>query len=91
MSVLGNSSWHYDIVRNQCYFHQFGKEQPDLNFRNPDVQEEMHVSIDNIFIVKIFRWLPIQQYSLERQGGRQVKTTPKLWSSFLNRLLPLAA
>uniref|UniRef100_A0A2K6EEM8 Solute carrier family 3 member 1 n=1 Tax=Propithecus coquereli TaxID=379532 RepID=A0A2K6EEM8_PROCO len=41
LSVYGNSSWHFDEVRNQCYFHQFKKEQPDLNFRNPDVQEEI--------------------------------------------------
>ncbi|XP_059973357.1 amino acid transporter heavy chain SLC3A1 [Mesoplodon densirostris] len=41
LSVYGNSSWHFDEVRNQCYFHQFMKEQPDLNFRNPDVQEEI--------------------------------------------------
>ncbi|KAB1266921.1 Neutral and basic amino acid transport protein rBAT [Camelus dromedarius] len=41
LSVYGNSSWHFDGVRNQCYFHQFTKEQPDLNFRNPDVQEEI--------------------------------------------------
>ncbi|KAM9062458.1 neutral and basic amino acid transport protein rBAT [Sarcophilus harrisii] len=41
LSVYGNSSWQYDDVRNQCYFHQFTKEQPDLNFRNPDVQEEI--------------------------------------------------
>uniref|UniRef100_A0A8D0GD98 Amino acid transporter heavy chain SLC3A1 n=1 Tax=Sphenodon punctatus TaxID=8508 RepID=A0A8D0GD98_SPHPU len=42
VSISGNSSWQYDDVRKQCYFHQFGKEQPDLNFRNPDVQEEIH-------------------------------------------------
>uniref|UniRef100_A0ACB8GB59 Neutral and basic amino acid transport protein rBAT n=1 Tax=Sphaerodactylus townsendi TaxID=933632 RepID=A0ACB8GB59_9SAUR len=42
VSVYGNSSWQYDDVRKQCYFHQFGKEQPDLNFRNLDVQEEIH-------------------------------------------------
>lgn len=42
VSILGNSSWQYDEVRNQCYFHQFGKDQPDLNFRNPNVQEEIH-------------------------------------------------
>ncbi|XP_053167910.1 neutral and basic amino acid transport protein rBAT [Hemicordylus capensis] len=42
VSVLGNSSWQYDEMRTQCYFHQFGTEQPDLNFRNPDVQEEIH-------------------------------------------------
>ncbi|KAF0871550.1 SLC31 protein, partial [Crocuta crocuta] len=41
LSVYGNSSWHFDEVRNQCYFHQFMKEQPDLNFHNPDVQEEI--------------------------------------------------
>lgn len=41
LSVYGNSSWHFDEVRNQCYFHQFMKEQPDLNFRNPDVHEEI--------------------------------------------------
>ncbi|XP_074142812.1 amino acid transporter heavy chain SLC3A1 [Sminthopsis crassicaudata] len=41
LSIYGNSSWQYDDVRNQCYFHQFMKEQPDLNFRNPDVQEEI--------------------------------------------------
>ncbi|KAG8504756.1 Neutral and basic amino acid transport protein rBAT [Galemys pyrenaicus] len=41
LSVYGNSSWHFDEVRKQCYFHQFTKEQPDLNFRNPDVQEEI--------------------------------------------------
>lgn len=89
MSVLGNSSWEYDIARNQCYFHQFGKERPDLNFRNPNVQEEMHVSINSIFIVKIFRWLPIKQYNLEEWGGRQLKINSKFWSSFLNRFLTL--
>nr|XP_004660250.2 neutral and basic amino acid transport protein rBAT [Jaculus jaculus] len=41
LSVYGNSSWHFDEVRKQCYFHQFLKEQPDLNFRNPAVQEEI--------------------------------------------------
>ncbi|NXG74653.1 SLC31 protein, partial [Baryphthengus martii] len=42
VSVFGNSSWQFDDVRKQCYFHQFGKEQPDLNFRNLAVQQEIH-------------------------------------------------
>ncbi|XP_010177868.1 PREDICTED: neutral and basic amino acid transport protein rBAT [Mesitornis unicolor] len=42
VSVFGNSSWQFDAVRKQCYFHQFGKEQPDLNFRNLAVQQEIH-------------------------------------------------
>ncbi|XP_034040601.1 neutral and basic amino acid transport protein rBAT [Thalassophryne amazonica] len=41
VSVFGNSSWTYDDIRGQCYLHQFLKEQPDLNFRNPNVRKEM--------------------------------------------------
>lgn len=41
VSIFGNSSWTYDELRGQCYLHQFLKEQPDLNFRNPDVRKEM--------------------------------------------------
>ncbi|NXD62949.1 SLC31 protein, partial [Eolophus roseicapillus] len=42
VSVYGDSSWQFDDVRKQCYFHQFGKEQPDLNFHNLAVQQEIH-------------------------------------------------
>ncbi|XP_068014973.1 amino acid transporter heavy chain SLC3A1 [Melanerpes formicivorus] len=42
VSLFGNSSWQFDDVRKQCYFHQFGKEQPDLNFRSFAVQQEIH-------------------------------------------------
>ncbi|XP_061692587.1 amino acid transporter heavy chain SLC3A1 [Syngnathoides biaculeatus] len=41
VSMFGNSSWTYDEVRGQCYLHQFLKKQPDLNFRNPRVRQEM--------------------------------------------------
>ncbi|MDY0009986.1 MAG: alpha-amylase family glycosyl hydrolase, partial [Bdellovibrionales bacterium] len=41
MSVFGGSSWQYDTKRGQYYYHQFLKEQPDLNVRNPVVQDAL--------------------------------------------------
>ncbi|XP_066553245.1 amino acid transporter heavy chain SLC3A1 [Amia ocellicauda] len=41
VSVFGNSAWQYDAERQQCYLHQFLKEQPELNFRHPDVRREI--------------------------------------------------
>jgi alpha-glucosidase len=37
-SVFGGPSWEWDARRGQYYFHNFLKEQPDLNVYNPDVQ-----------------------------------------------------
>lgn len=34
-------AWTWNERRQQYYFHQFAKEQPDLNYRNPQVVEEM--------------------------------------------------
>ncbi|MCS7039875.1 MAG: alpha-amylase family glycosyl hydrolase, partial [Caldilineales bacterium] len=35
------SNWAWDEVRGQYYWHRFYRQQPDLNFDNPAVQEEM--------------------------------------------------
>ncbi|KYQ93335.1 Alpha amylase family protein [Tieghemostelium lacteum] len=35
------SNWTYDEMAGQYYWHRFYKEQPDLNFDNPKVQQEM--------------------------------------------------
>lgn len=39
LSVFGGCGWEWEPRRSQYYFHQFLKEQPDLNFNNPAVQE----------------------------------------------------
>ncbi|MGH1403023.1 MAG: alpha-amylase family glycosyl hydrolase [Alphaproteobacteria bacterium] len=41
MSVFGGTAWEWDEHYKQYYFHNFLKEQPDLNFHNLDVQKEM--------------------------------------------------
>ncbi|XP_065088375.1 maltase 2-like [Ochlerotatus camptorhynchus] len=40
-SVFYGSAWTYHPQRRQFYLHQFTKEQPDLNFRNPAVVQRM--------------------------------------------------
>ena len=38
---FGGSAWEYDPVSRQYYLHLFTKQQPDVNWRNPDVRKEM--------------------------------------------------
>lgn len=40
-SVFGGSSWEWAPERGQYYLHNFLIAQPDLNLRNPEVQDEM--------------------------------------------------
>jgi len=37
-SVFGGPAWSFDVKRGQYYLHNFLKEQPDLNFHNPEVR-----------------------------------------------------
>lgn len=41
LSIFGGSAWEWDDHTRQYYYHAFLKEQPDLNWRNPEVQEAM--------------------------------------------------
>ena len=40
-SVFGGPAWTWDEPTGQYYFHQFLKEQPDLNWRNPELRQAM--------------------------------------------------
>jgi alpha-glucosidase len=40
-SNFGGGAWEWDEKTGQYYYHAFLKEQPDLNWRNPEVQEAM--------------------------------------------------
>lgn len=42
ISFFGGSTWTYDEQTEQAYFHVFAKEQPDLNWKNPKLRDEIY-------------------------------------------------
>jgi len=45
ISDFGGSAWEYDAKTKQFYYHEFYKQQPDLNWRNPAVEKAMFDSV----------------------------------------------
>ena len=45
-STFGGSAWTYDETTHQYYYHNFASEQPDLNWENPKVREEIYSMIN---------------------------------------------
>jgi alpha-glucosidase len=42
LANFGGSGWTFDAATGQYYYHAFLKEQPDLNWRNPEVRQAMY-------------------------------------------------
>ncbi len=40
-SIFGGKGWEFDAATGQYYYHMFVREQPDLNWRNPDTRREL--------------------------------------------------
>jgi oligo-1,6-glucosidase len=45
-SFFGGSAWQYDELTGEYYLHLFTKKQPDLNWENPRVREEVFKIMD---------------------------------------------
>jgi alpha-glucosidase len=45
VSGFGGSAWQWVPAVHQFYYHEFYKQQPDLNWRNPDVEKAMFASM----------------------------------------------
>ena len=81
--LFGGSTWTYDEGTKQAYFHVFAKEQPDLNWKNPKVREEIYAMI---------RWwldLGIDGFRLDAISHIQkepwdFKITTNPWAPFMN-------
>ncbi len=42
LSEFGGPAWTFDPVTSQYYYHAYLSQQPDLNWRNPDVRAAIH-------------------------------------------------
>lgn len=45
-SIFGGSAWEYDKETKEYYLHVFSKKQPDLNWENPIVREELYTMVN---------------------------------------------
>lgn len=69
VSNFGGSAWQYDETRGQYYLHTFMKEQPDLNWDNPAVREEMK---------RVIRfWLDLGVDGIRADAVRWISKDPK--------------
>ncbi|RBW71234.1 glycoside hydrolase family 13 protein [Bacillus taeanensis] len=45
-SIFSGSAWQYDEATNQYYMHVFSKKQPDLNWENESVRQDIYQMIN---------------------------------------------
>lgn len=41
-SLFGGSAWQYNAGTDEYYYHLYARQQPDLNWENPQLRHEMH-------------------------------------------------
>ncbi|MGC3999402.1 MAG: alpha-amylase family glycosyl hydrolase [Anaeromyxobacter sp.] len=46
LSAFGGPAWTFDPASGQWYLHSFLREQPDLNWRNPELRRAMLATLD---------------------------------------------
>ncbi len=78
---FGGDVWEPIPGTDKCYLHVFHKKQPDLNWENPKVREEIYKMVNWWLdkglagfridaIVNIKKPLPLQSYPADRDDGR---------------------
>lgn len=79
-SYFGGSVWDKLPGTDKLYFHAFHKKQPDLNWENPEVREEIYKNINWWLdkglggfridaIINIKKLLPFKDYPADREDG----------------------
>src|SRR5699024_10930867 len=44
-SIFGGSAWEFDDHTNEYYMHVYSRQQPDLNWENPEVRNELYAMV----------------------------------------------
>lgn len=79
-SCFSGSAWKYDPQTEMYYLHLFSTKQPDLNWENPEVREEVYKNINWWLdkglggfridaIINIKKALPMHDYEPDREDG----------------------
>ena len=77
---FGGSAWDWVPEVGQYYFHQFAPQQPDLNWENPDLREEIYKMVNWWLdkglagfridaIINIKKVLPFRDFPADRSDG----------------------
>lgn len=77
---FGGSAWEWVPEVGQYYFHQFAPQQPDLNWENPDLREEIYKMVNWWLdkglagfridaIINIKKVLPFRDFPADRSDG----------------------
>ncbi|MFG6120102.1 glycoside hydrolase family 13 protein [Thalassobacillus sp. B23F22_16] len=45
-SIFGGSAWEFDAKTKEYYMHVFSRKQPDLNWENPEVRENLYEMVN---------------------------------------------
>lgn len=82
-SFFGGPSWTYDETSGQAYFHIFAPEQPDLNWKNPRLRQEIYQMVEWWLALGIdgFRLDAISHIQKEPWEFK-IKDNP--WAPFMN-------
>ena len=89
-SGFGGPAWEYDPATEQYYYHYFFKQQPDLNWHNPEVKQAMFDA------VRFWLDLGVDGYRLDAIGtifedpGRPDRTVELSLSELYNAILTAA-
>ena len=76
-SIFGGKAWTFDERRGQYYYHMFLKEQPDVNWRNPEVRKAQ-MDLLRFWLERDVDGFRLDVFNLYFKD-EQLRSNPKKW------------